>query len=148
MELEEPTITQETLEQAQLHGACVERLSLYTVGMPLVAVKQDDLMWVEQNAPSLARQLEAKIEPLESLIFGKLRLSDISTAKGSGSGYGYGLGSGDGSGSSDGLGSGYGSGSGDGYGYGSGSGYGYGDRYGYGDGYGYGYIDGYGGVPD
>ena len=106
MELEEPTITQEMLEQARLHGACAERLSRYTVGMPLVAVKQDDLMWVEQNAPSLARQLEAKIEPLESLIFGKLRLSDISYGfgygDGEGSGYGYGFG--DGSGSGDGSG--------------------------------------------
>ena len=99
MELEEPTITQEMLEQARLRGACAERLSRYTVGMPLVAVNQDDLMWVEQNAPSLARQLEAKIEPLESWIFGKLKLSDISTAKGDGSGYG--------------------SGNGDGYGYGN-----------------------------
>ena len=110
MELEEPTITQEMLEQARLHGACAERLSRYTVGMPLVAVKQDDLMWVEQNAPSLARQLEAKIEPLESLIFGKLRLSDISYGFGYGFGLGYGYGAVDGYG--DGEGSGYGDGSG------------------------------------
>ena len=117
MELEEPTITQEMLEQARLHGACAERLSRYTVGMPLVAVKRNDLMWVEHNTPSLARHLEAKIKPLESLIFGKLRLSDISYGFGDGDCYGYGSGSGDG----------FGYGDGDCYGYGSGSGDGFGD---------------------
>jgi len=100
-------ITQRHLDAARKAGACRDRLDVFSVGMDVTELRQDDVVWLEANAPSLIAGAESDINlPLWAV-----------ARDGYGDGYGYGYGDGYGYG----YGDGYGSGSGSGYGYGSGS---------------------------